>query len=240
MLQTFTAKLTRKDLVTPEIYILELDLGEKELEFAAGQYIILRVPQQGGEFLRRLYSISSPPHQKSKLELVLKRIPNGKATEYIDNIQAGADIMFDAPAGVFTLHPSDRDLIFLATNTGITPFRSMILDEVSKGPLKRDIHVYWGMKYFADLYYYDEFIDLAKHEPKFHYTVCLSRDKESNQPSTIPLRIDRAITQEVLPKFDKESHDYYICGGIKVIDILKDLLMNHGIEKQHIYFEKFT
>lgn len=239
MLQTFTAKLTRKDLVTSEIYILELDLGAHELEFVAGQYIILHVPQEGGDFLRRLYSISSPPQDKTKLELVLKRIPNGKATEYIDTIEVGADVVFDAPAGVFILRPTGRDLIFLATNTGITPFRSMILDEVNKGPLKRDIHVYWGMKYKADLYYYDEFVALAKREPRFHYTVCLSRDKEPH-PSTVPLRIDFAITGEVLPKFDRVSHDYYICGGIKVIDILHDLLMQGDIQKEHIYFEKFT
>lgn len=226
-------------MVTPEIYILELDLGGRELEFIAGQYIVLRVPQEGGEVVRRLYSISSPPHQKTKIELVLKRIHNGKATTYVDGLEAGADVMFDAPAGVFTLHPNDRDLIFLATNTGITPFRSMILDEVSRGPLKRDIHVFWGIKYFADVYYYDEFVELTKREPRFHYTVCLSRDREP-YPSTIPRRIDHAITNEVLPKFDRTLHDYYICGGIKVIDILRDMLLQNGIEKQHIYFEKFT
>lgn len=239
MIQTFTAKLTRKDLVTPEIYILELDLGRHELEFIAGQYIILRVPQEDGEYVRRLYSISGPPQDKTKIELVLKRVPNGKTTTYVDGLEAGTTVMFDAPAGVFVLHPTDRDLIFLATNTGITPFRSMILDEINKGPLKRDIHVYWGMKYFADLYYYDEFVELARREPRFHYTVCLSRDKEPH-PSCIPLRIDHAITNEILPKFDRVSHDYYICGGMKVIDILKDLLLKNSIEKHHIYFEKFT
>lgn len=239
MIQTFTAKLTRKSLVTPEIYILQLDLGGHELEFIAGQYIVLRVPQEGGEFVRRLYSIAGPPQDKTKIELVLKRIPNGKATAYIEGLDVGADVVFDAPAGVFTLHDNDRDLIFLATNTGITPLRSIILDQIKQGPLTHDIHVYWGMKYFADLYYYDEFVELARREPRFHYTVCLSRDREPHS-SCIPLRIDHAIINEVLPKFDQALHDYYICGGIKVIDILKNILVQNGVEKHHIYFEKFT
>jgi Na+-transporting NADH:ubiquinone oxidoreductase subunit F len=240
MIQTYSAILTRKSLVTPDIYILTLDLINQELEFTAGQYIILKVPQQDGEFARRLYSISSPPSAKGNLELVLKRIPGGVATTYIDGIQIGTEITFDAPAGVFTMKSEPgRSVIMLEANTGITPFRSMILDEMNKGPLKRDIRVFWGMRHFADLYYHDEFVHMTKTNDRFYYTVCLSRDKKPYE-SVLNQRVDRVLVENVLPAFASSRHDYYICGGSGVIDTLRGILLENGIAKQHIFFERFT
>lgn len=239
MIQTFSATLTQKNQITPEIYILTLDLLNEELVFAAGQYIILKVPQPHGEYARRLYSIASSPQLKQQIELVIKRIPGGLATAYIDELSIGSEVLFDAPAGVFTLKsPPGRNVVFLATNTGITPFRSMILDEMSGG-LKREIRAFWGMKQYKDLYYHEEFKNMALNDPKFHYTVCLSRDA-AVYDACISRRIDEALTKDILPALDAAAHDFYICGGVSVIDTIREILLSQGIQKQHIFFEKFT
>ncbi|MBI1862898.1 hypothetical protein HYS00_02145 [Candidatus Microgenomates bacterium] len=166
--QSYTAKLIDKKTVKPDIYILTFALPPgQRVDFVAGQYLIMHVPQKNGEFARRLYSMANSPDTDT-IELVVKRVEGGVATKYVDAMKVGDEMAFQAPAGVFTMKDGGRDIIMLATNTGIVPFRSMILDEVHKGPLTRDIHLYWGMRRFSELYYFDEFEELAQKEPRFH------------------------------------------------------------------------
>jgi NAD(P)H-flavin reductase len=237
--QTYNARLVKKVRATNDIYILTFELpGDRKLEFTAGQYLILHVPQENGDYARRLYSIANPPHA-SRLELILKRIENGAATKYADSMKEDDTIVFQAPAGLFTLKDDGQDLIMLATNTGIAPFRSMILNEMEKGPLTRNIHLYWGMWRYSDLYLFDEFVELTKKDLRFQFTVCLSRDMDPHD-LCVSKRIDAVLVADILPHLkDRDGIDFYICGGVAVIDTLRNMLLEKGLEKKQIFFEKF-
>jgi len=39
---------------------------------------------------------------------------------------------------------------------------------------------------------------------------------------------------------DLNNYEYYVCGGSKMVDSLKEYLTNKNIPKEQIHFEKFT
>ncbi|MFZ8862091.1 MAG: IS200/IS605 family accessory protein TnpB-related protein [Thermocrinis sp.] len=59
---------------TPTTKTLVFDVSDIDFNFYPGQYVMLQVPYPPtGEILKRAYSIASPPTQKDKLELTIKR-----------------------------------------------------------------------------------------------------------------------------------------------------------------------
>ncbi|MCA9422344.1 MAG: hypothetical protein KC592_15075, partial [Nitrospira sp.] len=67
-----------------------------------------------------------------------------------------------------------RDLVFVATGTGIAPFCSMIstcLEQPGAGTLT----LYWGLRSQQDLYYQHELETLAQRHPNFSFVTTLSR-----------------------------------------------------------------
>lgn len=239
MLESYTAKLVTKNPVTTDIFILTFE-ADRPVMFVAGQYMILHVPIENDDYARRLYSMANAP-MGNRIELVVKRIPGGVGTKYVEAMEVGATIKFQAPAGLFTLRKDGRNVIMLGTNTGIAPYRSMILDEMNSGPLKRELHLFWGMRMRGELYYGDELAALTKQDPKFAFTACLSRD-ETDHDGVIAGRIDNVLTSHILPQFSDTlaSYDFYLCGGVGFIDSLREKLAEAGVIKECIYFEKFV
>ncbi len=59
---------------TPTTKTLVFDISDIDFNFYPGQYVMLQVPYPPtGEIPKRAYSIASPPTQKDKLELTIKR-----------------------------------------------------------------------------------------------------------------------------------------------------------------------
>lgn len=84
--------------------------------------------------------------------------------------------------GEFVLQePSTRDLVFLATGTGVAPLKSMIdycfeegLDEY-RGT-RRDVWLFLGASWVDDLPNYDAFRELSTARDNFHFVPTASRE----------------------------------------------------------------
>src|SRR5262245_38697148 len=97
-------------------------------DFVAGQFVSMTIMHEGRE-LTRAYSIASPPRGDDRFELCLNRVPNGAFSKYLCDLEPGASMAFNGPHGFFTVQlPVERDLLFVATGTGIAPIRSMLAD----------------------------------------------------------------------------------------------------------------
>ncbi len=127
MIQTFKTHLTVKQRLTHDTVLFHFTLDEpKELEFIAGQYLVLFIPDGSGDYLRRLYSIASPPAMKNSFELIAKIVKNGIASEYFNRMTIGEEVLFQGPAGRFILKDHQKNKVFLATGTGIAPIFSIL------------------------------------------------------------------------------------------------------------------
>lgn len=105
----------------------------------------------------------------------------GVCSNYLCDLQPGDEVKITGPNGkrmLLPIDPSAHDYLFVATGTGIAPFRGMLLEllENSSTPVTSDIHLLMGAPYTTDLIYDDLFVRLAATHPNFHYHTAISRE----------------------------------------------------------------
>lgn len=247
MLITYQAKLLERKQLAGDVYLFRFSYPENEgWDYKAGQYMIMHIPQAEGMPARRLYSIASPPSQKSSLDFIIQILPNGVAGPHLMSLEMGTEVTMQGPAGLFTFKDSPADVVMLATGTGIAPMYSMILDQLQVQKNPNNIHVFFGLKTCADLYLFDEFKNLSEQYSNLHFNLCLSREDQCNMklPETdmhyvtvgrVTHGVETLWTQGPL-----DNADYYVCGSKEVVESLREYLAEKGIAKEDVHFEKFT
>lgn len=237
MFSSFKGELSDKKQLTKDVYLFTFDLSQDFL-FTAGQYVILLVPQEGG-FAQRQYSIASSSKQTRSIDLIVKLIPGGVASEYLGKLQHGNPVDFRGPAGMFVLSPAtDESNTFLLTGTGVAPFMSMLRTGAFD---KREVELFWGLRTREDLYFFDELQSYSKQNSAFRFYVCFSREDMSKlvQKSAgqfMPGRITNYFQQFLKPN---KKQRFYVCGNRDVVEGVRAFLLENNITKTQITFEKF-
>ena len=235
MLTTFQASVLKIEQLTGKVYRFVFKLiSPNKLEFSPGQYVLLNIP---GGF--RQYSISSAPYENNIVETVVDVTPMGAGSRYLLSLKKNNELTFRAPLGVFVLKNTLRPKIFLATGTGITPFKSMVMSLV-KNEFSAPFSLYWGLRSKNDIYLSSFLKKISDQNSLFTYTYCLSREQNLDDSMT-PGRITAVIpTQNNLNSFAQET-EWYVCGRPQMIDdmliVLKEQLK---IDPKNIFHEKFT
>jgi ferredoxin-NADP reductase len=204
----------------------------------------------------RQYSIASPSLITNAIDLLIQLVPGGLASSYLGDLKIGDTCLFQGPAGVFTLQKTPKPKIFVATGTGIAPLRSMLTTTFfDKLPTQSPLYLFWGLRKSSDVYYLEEFRSLAETYKNFAFRICLS--KEENAVSLDAQcfgfgRVDKHLANFLDPRdkyflSDKQTlqtfhnqFEYYVCGGDKIVESLRNLIMNLGVDKKNIFFEKFV
>jgi ferredoxin--NADP+ reductase len=105
----------------------------------------------------------------------------GVCSNYLCDLQVGDEVAVTGPSGRHFLLPSNpdaHDYVFVATGTGIAPFRGMLLELLQRksGPCGSRMHLLMGSPYRSDLLYHDLFTGLAQEHPNFRYHTAISRE----------------------------------------------------------------
>lgn len=243
MLQKINAKLVEKSKLNDDTDYLKFELIEPtQIDFTAGQYVLVQIPKPEGGLNLRHFSIANPPAQNQHLEFLAKIIPGGVASEYFLALGVGDTMLSQGPIGLFRLHESERDKIFLATGTGLAPILSILRSwDTNKS---HAVRLFWGLRKYEDVYYLDKFKKLAETIHGFRFTICLSREEDL---SKIP-EMDREYFQighidhvyaNTIEKTNASLYDYYLCGGRAVVESLRQFLNEYGAPGPQVFFEKF-
>ena len=237
-IQNFTARVADSTLLTDKFHYLHLELIEpKRIVFTAGQYILLSVP---GTEQKKSYSIASSPEMDHAIELLIDMSPLGVGTTYINNLKLGDVVQFSAPSGQFAIAQpgtpigdSEKALVFIATGSGITPVKSMILDQLQTRKDVRKIILHWGLRLESDLCWLDEFEELARAFPNFQFHPVLSK-AEAEWPLCRGRVTDCFEIHPMVPEAG-----YYLCGNKQMIDDVQKFLLQKGVSNDRIHHEKF-
>ena len=120
----------------------------KWVPFKAGQFCMIQVPQEG-KVVKKPYSICSAPSEKGYIDLCIKRVEGGFATNWFWTLKEGDEITITIPYGGFLIkEPVDYDPVFVATGTGLAPLRSMIKTLLMEG-CRRKILLIFGVNTIA-------------------------------------------------------------------------------------------
>ena len=125
--KTFDARVLRSVTLSDFTKHLELEVsGVTCFGFVPGQWLSVKANTPDGEEITRAYSIASPPSENGHVAFCLNRVQDGFMSNYLCTLDKGATIAFQGPFGDFILRPPLRDTVFIATGTGIAPFRSIL------------------------------------------------------------------------------------------------------------------
>jgi ferredoxin-NADP reductase len=235
--QTFTTHLLRTQVLSALTRHLEFKVKSvPRFGFVAGQWLSFKTNKPDGEEITRAYSIASPPSEDNRFALCLNRVQDGFMSNFLCDMKEGAEILCQGPFGDFILRPPLRDTIFIATGTGIAPFRSMLhwlLAEDTRHQGK-NLWLVFGNRTEQDIYYHNEFLALAAKHANFHYLPTLSRGGPEWQGL-------RGYVQEHVHAIVEGRTDMhaYICGLDKMIKANRELLKGLGWDRKSILYEKY-
>jgi ferredoxin-NADP reductase len=235
--QTLTAELIRSVSLSEFAKHLEFEVkGVSRFGFVPGQWLSVKASTPQGEEMTRAYSIAVPASENGHVAFCLNRVQDGFMSNHLCSLGEGAEITFQGPFGDFILHPPLRDTLFIATGTGIAPFRSMLhwLLADRERHLGHEFWLLFGARREQDLYYRDEFERLAIEHSTFHFVPTFS----GASPEWKGLRgyVQEHVKHIVGSRTDMHA---YICGLDKMVKANRELLKSLGWERSSIRFEKY-
>ena len=235
--QSFSARLRNSVPLSEQTKHLEFEIEHaSRFGFGAGQWLSFTATKPDGEEITRAYSIASPPDESNRFALCLNRVQDGFMSNFLCEMKPGETIGCKGPFGDFILRPPMRDTLFIATGTGVAPYRSMlqwVLADHSRHQ-GRKLWLLFGSRYESDIYYHQEFLRLASQHENFQYLPTLSRTT-SSWPGL------RGYVQQHVPALVAGRTDMhaYICGLDKMIKANRELLKGLGWDRKSILYEKY-
>lgn len=230
--KTLACRISSLQKLAPDVIKVILRLPPNvKFVFIPGQYIDVIGP--GG--IRRSYSIANAPKANNQLELHIRAVENGAMSDYWFKHAAVNDLLrLHGPQGTFFLrHIAQRDLVFLATGTGIAPVKAMLeaLPDMPKDQVPRSITVLWGARSLQDLY-----LDAGVLAANFKYIPVLSRSTPDQSV------YEHGYVQDVLLKHkpDLANSLVYACGSESMINNAKLALTQNGLLGHHFFSDAFV
>jgi len=154
-------------------------------DFRPGQYTLVGLAREDGSsgngrprLLRRAYSIASAPEDREALEFYLVRVRDGQLTPGLWSVPEGGRLWMDARAhGHFLLEevPPDRDLVLVATGTGLAPYISLLRAQRGRGRWRHLVLLH-GVRTVRDLGYREEIEAARAGDPSIVYLPICSRE----------------------------------------------------------------
>jgi len=220
----FRAKILSIRHLTKDVRELTLALIDPPtLAFLPGQSIAVTIPDgTSGPASVRYYSLASLPSSSHHLVLLFNAGDHGKGAAFLLEHSVGEELHFSGPLGSFHLHNDpERDLLFVATGTGIAPLWSMIASLLEQS-YPQPMTLLWGLRSEPDIYYVEELQRWAERHSNFSFILTLSQPGQNWRG-----RIGRVT--HLLKDFPRVDHlAVYVCGNRKMVAEVAALLRHKG------------
>ena len=240
LIKEFRGRVERIRDLTHDIKELRIALIEPdEITFTAGQYVQLQAPAYGEnpEPVYRAYSVSSVPSDNHHVELIVRLVPGGICTTWVfEHLAEGDEVLLNGPYGDFRLTDADREMVWIAGGSGMAPFWCMIRQMNERKALDRKVTYFFGAVNPRDLFFLEEFRELAKQMPNLTFIPALSGEDLGEWKGETGL-ITEVVGRHVGDGSEKEG---YLCGSGGMINASVKVLTANGIPKQRIFYDSFT
>lgn len=229
--KTLPCRIAELEKLAPDVLRVKLRLPPtSNFSFIPGQYIDVI----GINGTRRSYSLANKRSSEKLLELHIRAVDGGTMSDYWFNHAKLNDLLrLNGPLGTFFLREcKNTDIFFLATGTGIAPFKAMLesLIHVPEDQQPHSITVLWGGRQPEDFY-----IDIAAIPGKHRYIPVISRPNKTWTGA-------KGYVQEILLSTapDLSNAAVYACGSNNMIHDAKQLLINAGLPSARFYSDAFV
>jgi CDP-4-dehydro-6-deoxyglucose reductase, E3 len=222
--------------LSPEVHHLRFEVrGIEQLHFIPGQFLYV-MERDGDKEIARAYSIASPP-AGNRFDLCLHRAPERFVSAWLFRLKPGDVVDVLGPSGNFTLRHTRRRAVFIATGTGIAPFRSMLLDHLPR--TQPEITLLFGARHQSGLLYRDEFERFLQQYKSFRFLPTLTRPHPewNGRIGRVQAHLDEALALH--DPAEMSNVDVYICGLKEMVDDVRASLKQRGFHGEQIISEKY-
>ncbi|MGI5460314.1 2Fe-2S iron-sulfur cluster-binding protein [Streptomyces sp. CA-249302] len=200
-----------------------LDPHDGPFTYQAGQFCVFRVHVDGRDLLRS-YSMSSAPEADAELTTTVKRVPDGKVSNWlIDHVEEGDELELTQPRGLFCLRPADSPLLGFSGGSGITPILSLAKSALVT--TDRDVRLLCADRDRDAAIFRSVLEDLVAHHPG-RLTVVRHHDAERGF-------LDPAAIREFVGA--DAAGDAYVCGPEPFMELVESALPGPG----RVFSERF-
>ena len=200
------------------------------------------------ETVIRAYSMANYPEEKGIMKFNVRielpppgtDYPPGEMTSYLFNLKPGDNLTIFGPFGEFFANESEAEMIFIGGGAGMAPMRSHIFDQLLRINTKRKITFYYGARSLKEVFYKEEYDELARKNENFKWTLALDSPQPEDNWKGPTGFIHQVILDEYLKNHESpEDCEYYMCGPPAMMNAVFGMLDDLGVESEAIKFDDF-
>ena len=202
----------------------------EQFAYRPGQFLTLRLPIDG-RHVPRCYSMSSAPGLDGRLRVTVKRVPQGRGSNYVcDRVRAGDTIELLPPSGLFSPRDLTQNLLLMAGGSGITPVFSILRTALAQ-PGGR-IVLFYANRDERSVIFAGALKELARRHPE-RLQVVHWLDSVQGVPSPEQL-------VAWARRWAADSAQAFICGPGIFMDTAQTALEQAGLAPEAIHVERFV
>jgi 3-ketosteroid 9alpha-monooxygenase subunit B len=196
--------------------------------YDAGQYLTFKVEVDGKELLR-CYSLSSSPDCEDEHKVTVKRIADGRVSNWMnEHLREGDTVHVLPPAGRFVLRESARPLVLFGGGSGITPVIAIIKTALVR--TDRRIKLVYANRDADSIIFAEELRSLAEKHPQRLEVVHSLDDRDGY---LTPERVRELVGGETTAHF-------YLCGPGAFMEVAEQGLEEAGVPPECVFKELFV
>ena len=204
-------------------------------------YSMANYPAEGDRFMLTV-RIATPP-MKPKPEVGFQNVMPGIASSYIFTLKPGDKVLMSGPYGDF--HPifdSKKEMIWVGGGAGMAPLRAQIMHMTKTlHTTDREMHYFYGARALNEVFYLDDFHQLEKEFPNFHFHLALDRPDPAADAAGVAYTagfVHQVMYNTYLKDHEApEDIEYYMCGPGPMSKAVVGMLTDLGVEPESIMYD---
>lgn len=206
-------------------------------------YSMANYPEEG-DIIMLTVRIASTPF-KPRPQVGFQDVPTGIASSYIFSLKPGDKVRMSGPYGDF--HPifdSKKEMIWVGGGAGMAPLRSQIMYMLKTLHTRdREMHYFYGARSLSEAFFLDDFHELEKEYPNFHFHLALDRPDPIADEAGV--KYTAGFVHQVMYETYLKDHEapedieYYMCGPGPMSAAVQKMLDSLGVDPESIMFDNF-
>ena len=219
------------------------DLKAHNPEETIRAYSMANYPAEGDRITLTVRIATTP--FKPRPEVGFQNVPTGIASSYIFSRKPGDKVVMSGPFGDF--HPifdSKKEMIWVGGGAGMAPLRSQIMHLLKTLHIRdREMHYFYGARSLSEAFFLEDFHELEKEYPNFHFHLALDRPDPKADEAGVPYVA--GFVHEVMYNTYLKDHEapedieYYMCGPGPMSKAVQGMLDSIGVDRESIMFDDF-
>ena len=213
------------------------DLVMKNPEPCTRAYSMANHPAEGNIVTLNV-RIATPPFDRKRGGFA--KVNPGVSSSYIWSLKPGDKVRLSGPYGEFHIKDTDKEMMFIGGGAGMAPMRSHIFHLFKTLHTQRKVSFWYGGRSLKELFYTDEFEQIAAENPNFQFNIALSEPLPTDNWDGYTGFIHQVIFDNYLKNHpEPEEIEYYLCGPGPMTAAATKMLDSLGVPKDNIFFDDF-